>query len=339
MPSVVRTSLGYDAANRSVAVLDGSARTRIEAAGPDRAKVLHNLTTNDVKRLAAGRGVEAFLTSGQGRTLALLTIHAEADRLLVRADPGSAAAILGHVGKYGLFDDATFEEITAGTAEWHACGPEVGPLADRLGLTLPAGDLSIAAATIAGLPVRLIVESPSGRPGLSVISAAADADAVGAAIRRGVADLGGEALDAEAWEALRIEAGTPVFGRDVTAANLPQEIGRDARAISFVKGCYLGQETVARLDALGHVNKILFGAVVEPGRTPPAPGTSIQAEGKDVGVVTSSAESPGWSRGVVLGIAKVTHVAPGSTLVAATADGPVTLVVRRWPMISGAVGP
>ena len=64
--------------------------------------------------------------------------------------------------------------------------------------------------------------------------------------------------------ALRIEAGTPVFGKDVTEKNLPQEIGRDDRAISFVKGCYLGQETVARIDALGHVNQVLKGLVFEP---------------------------------------------------------------------------
>ena len=97
----------YDAAIRSVAMIGRTDRVRIELTGPDRVKVLNNLTTNDIKRLAPGRGCEAFLTSGQGRTLALLQVHAEEDRLLLRADPGTAGAILGHLGKYGLFEDAT----------------------------------------------------------------------------------------------------------------------------------------------------------------------------------------------------------------------------------------
>src|SRR5215218_7932093 len=107
--STSESDRGYAEAGRSAALADRSDRTRIAVTGPDRAKVLHNLTTNDVKRLEPGRGREAFVTSGQGKTLALTTIHAEPDRLLVRADPGTAAAILAHAAKYGVFDDAAFE--------------------------------------------------------------------------------------------------------------------------------------------------------------------------------------------------------------------------------------
>jgi folate-binding protein YgfZ len=75
-------------------------------------------------------------------------------------------------------------------------------------------------------------------------------------------------LDSSAFEVLRIEAGVPASGRDVTPDNLPQEVARDSQAINFVKGCYLGQETVARIDALGHVNKLLRGIIITGDRVP-----------------------------------------------------------------------
>jgi folate-binding protein YgfZ len=127
-------------------------------------------------------------------------------------------------------------------------------------------------------------------------------------------ELGLAALDGESFEVLRIEAGTPVFGRDVTEKNLPQEIGRDDRAINFVKGCYLGQETVARIDALGHVNQIIRGLRLLPAAPCPAPGSIALAEGKRVGYVTSSALSPGWKSPIALALVRATHARPGTEL-------------------------
>ena len=113
------------------------------------------------------------------------------------------------------------------------------------------------------------------------------------------------------FEALRIEAGTPVFGEEVTEKNLPQEFARDDRAISFVKGCYLGQETVARIDALGHVNQVLKGLAFEPGSECPAPGAGLEADGKRVGVITSAAMSPWRGHPVALGMVRISHARPG----------------------------
>ncbi len=98
-----------------------------------------------------------------------------------------------------------------------------------------------------------------------------------------------------------------------------------------MKGCYLGQETVARLDAMGHVNKILVGAVAESDVVPP-PGATLEADGKAVGTVTSSGFSPGWSRGVILGYVKTYHASPGSALVVSWDGGTTRTVVHAWPM-------
>ncbi|MBX6315931.1 MAG: folate-binding protein, partial [Isosphaeraceae bacterium] len=268
---------------------DRSERVRLEVNGPDRVRFLHNLTTNDIKRLAVGRGCEAFVTSPQGKTLGYVTVLALEDRLLLRTDPGGLEHILPHFQKYGLFDEVAWEDISDRTCEFHLIGPEAPPLLEGLGAELPEpSDLRLRQTSIVGLEVLLIRESPFGVPGLTLIGDATLRAELTARFRDAAQMV---ALDPATCDALRIEAGTPVFGRDVTADNLPQEVGRDAQAISFVKGCYLGQETVARIDALGHVNKVLKGLLIESGAVPP-PGAPLEVEGKVVGRITSSAFSP-----------------------------------------------
>ena len=303
------TSEQYRAARERAAWIDRSDRARLRVSGPDRAKFLHNLTTNDIKRLAVGRGCEAFVTSPQGKTLAFVVAHALLDAVLLRADPGGLGLALPHLQKYGIFDDVRLDEVTSETAEFHVLGPGAAAWLEGVGATLPEShDLASIETTAAGVGVLLLRESPAGVPGFTLIAPEPDAPALFEALR----GSGLASLDGEAYEALRIEAGTPAFGRDVNEKNLPQEMDRDARAISFVKGCYLGQETVARLDALGHVNKILRRLVSRPGDPVPPPGATLEADGKPVGTITSSAASQGRGAGVALGIVRVSHSAPGA---------------------------
>src|SRR5262249_29141616 len=111
-----------------------------------------------------------------------------------------------------------------------------------------------------------------------------DADTLKSAIK----NAGAIACGHDALESARLEAGFPLFGLDITPENLPQEIARDSRAISFTKGCYLGQETVARIDAIGHVNRLLVG-VKFSGDAIPEGGTELLAAGQKIGEVTSAA--------------------------------------------------
>ena len=312
--------------------IDRSDRSRLEVRGPDRAKMLHNLTTNDVKRLAVGRGCEAFVTSPQGKTLGYVSLLADADRIWLRTDSGALGPILAHLQKYGAFDDATWDDRTASTFELHVAGPRAAALLDPPADPGPPGDdLAHVAATIGDRPVLVVREAPAGLPGLTLIGDRADLETVLDAIRRRGEGLGLVALGPLEFEAFRIEAGTPVAGRDVTADNLPQEVGRDARAINFVKGCYLGQETVARLDALGHVNKVLAGARVEGSDILPPPGTALEVDGKKVGEVTSSAYSPGLDCAILLGYIRIPQAVAGTELTLAL-DGRPIAVVADLPM-------
>ncbi len=307
----MRDSKGYHAVRESTAWCDRSDRSRLEVAGPDRARFLHNLTTNEVKRLPVHKGCETFVTSPQGKTLAYVKLLMRDASILVCADPGGLAFALPHFQKYGVFEDVALEDRSAETFEVHLAGPGSEEPIRSLGGELPeAGDLSHCETEIAGCPLLLFRESPTGVPGLTLIGDRSGAERVAEALRGcGLAEL-----DHTDFEALRIEAGTPVFGREINDKNLPQEIGRDNHAINFVKGCYLGQETVARLDALGHVNQILKGLLLEPGAATPAPGSLLEAEGKSVGTITSAVFSPGRNAPAALAMVRRSHARAGAVV-------------------------
>src|SRR4051794_30283251 len=124
MPTRTRgTRDAYRAADESVGWADRSDRVRLDVTGPDRVKFLHNLTTNDVKRLAPGRGCEAFVTSLQGKTLGYVILLNAGDRLIVRTDPGGLGPLLPHFQKYGALEEVAWEDVGGRTFEYHLAGP------------------------------------------------------------------------------------------------------------------------------------------------------------------------------------------------------------------------
>jgi folate-binding protein YgfZ len=307
------TSTNYDALERGLAWSDLSSRVRFDVAGPDRAKFLHNLTTNEVKRLPPGRGCECFITSPQGKTIGYVTLLACPQSILLRTGPGGLELTLPHFQKYGVFDDIELEDRSGSTFEYHLVGPRADELVQAVAGTVPdPAELAHVAATLGETPVLVVRESPTGRPGLTLIGPRTAATKVAEQLRSLRAGRGMAEIDPGSFDVLRIEAGTPAFGREVTEKNLPQEFGRDARAINYVKGCYLGQETVARLDALGHVNQELRGLRFDPGAPTPAPGSTVEADGKRIGSVTSAAFSPGWNAVIALAMLRTSHSRPGT---------------------------
>ena len=329
------TIAGYRASGNASVFRNRTGRARLQVSGPGRAKFLHNLITQDVNHLKPGEGREAFVTSPQGKILGYISILVFDDRIMVRTEPESASLILPHLQKYGVFDEVTIEDVSPRSFEYHIAGPHTGQVLRRAGGEPPApGDLGHHLSLLGGVGVRVVREHLVGLDGLTLIADADQADAVSEAIFKAGATFGLTTLDDDAFEALRIEWGTPAAGRDVTPDNLPQEVARDDRAINFVKGCYLGQETVARIDALGHVNKLLRGLKI-PGNQAPAPGTTMASDGKVVGTITTAAVLPGLARIVALGYVRTAHSAPGTLVTVATSGGLVEAVVCELPMTPG----
>ncbi|MCO6459358.1 MAG: folate-binding protein YgfZ [Pirellulaceae bacterium] len=236
-------------------------RTHLELRGNDRATLLHNLCTNDIRRLQPGQGCEAFVLNVQGKIVGHVYVFCGPDSLLLDAPPGQASRLLAHLDRYIIREDVQLLDRSAEWTELLLSGPDSADLLRRLGAAqLPTELLGHQALELAGAAVWLRRVDWTSPVAWCLVCQRTDREKVGQLL----AAAGAVSCQAEAVEAARVERGTPVFGPDISDQNLPQEVNRDARAISFTKGCYLGQETVARIDALGHVNWLLTGVVGEP---------------------------------------------------------------------------
>ncbi|HTU27443.1 MAG TPA: glycine cleavage T C-terminal barrel domain-containing protein [Pirellulales bacterium] len=300
----------YDALTAGAALVDFNRRTLVELTGDDRARFLHNLSTNEIVKLPVHAGCEAFLTNVQGKILAHVLVFAEPDALVLDTVPGQGPAIVKHLDRYLIRERVTLADRTADWAEWLLTGSRSAQiLASLCGDAVPADPWTSSPAQIAGHLVTLRRVDLVGPVGFLILSDRSAAVAIRDALTAGGAKLVGAA----AFEAVRIEAGFPLYGQDVSERNLPQEVARDARTISFRKGCYLGQETVARIDALGHVNQLLVGLRFA-GRPDATPGLELLAGTAKAGHVTSAAFSPRQQATVALGYVRRGSHAPGTKL-------------------------
>jgi hypothetical protein len=291
----------------------------VDVSGVDAVKILHNLTTNEVKSLEVGCGRETFVTDVRGKTLGHCHLYRQYGHYRLIGAAGQSQRIAAQVDRYTIREDATAvvrdDELAA-----VALGPAAIPL---LGLSLsPAAVLSHTTVRLGDLEAALYQTRWLGEPSAVLLVAASLSSALGDAL----AGRGLLARDAVAFHHARTLAGFPWMGIDLDESNLPQEADRDALAISFTKGCYLGQETVARLDALGQVQKRLVGWSLSGAI--PEPGAALVSGEKTVGRLTSIADC-GQGSAVAIGMARRSHFESGASATGVTASGaPFTGTVR-----------
>lgn len=268
---------GYKALRHGAAWLDLSARGRIVARGRDRARLLHNLTSNEVKKMAPGDFCYAFLLNPQGRIQADLYLLCRPDDFLLDTEPELRDKVLQHIRKYVIADQVELEDVTATTCCIGVEGPAAPPIQEALAATWPA-------------------LTATGQPGFRIYCAPAERDG----LVHQLESAGARPATAEDARIVRIENGKPRYGEDIVETSLPQET-QQMQAVSFQKGCYLGQEIVERIRARGHVNKKLVRLEFD-GAEPLPPGTKLTtAEGE----VTSSAYSPELGKIVALAYVRV----------------------------------
>jgi aminomethyltransferase len=254
----------------------------IVVAGADRHRFLNAYLTCDVGALAVGEGTYGFFTSPQGRVLADAVVAATDEALLADVPTERAAALVEHLSRYILADRVTVGRAVGGV-RWLALGPLAPEVLSRWVPELPIDLWAAGRGQVAGREVSVRRERPLGEPVFSLRAAEGDASAVADALTAlGCAPVGFDAL-----EMLRVEAGIPRFGADFDEANFPQEVGFDD-AVSYTKGCYLGQEVVARIHYRGHVNRELRALRIG-GSDMPAPGAPLELDGEEVGRLGSVA--------------------------------------------------
>jgi aminomethyltransferase len=232
---------GYRALREGAGWLDLSPRGRIVARGRDRARLLHNIASNDVKTMTPGSGCYAFLLSPQGRIQADLNLFCFPEHFLIDTEPELREKVQQHIKRYIIADQVELEDVTAQTGCIGVEGPaQVVPLPDSDYAHVEWEGCTVARITVTGQPgVRIFCPSDRTADVIAKIEAA-----------------GARPATKDDARIVRIENGRPRYGEEITETSLPQET-QQMHAVSFTKGCYLGQEIVERIRARGHVNRKL----------------------------------------------------------------------------------
>lgn len=295
----------YRALRHGCGLLDRSEAGRLELVGADRQRFLNAYVTCDVKTIEPGHGAYGFFTSPQGRILSDVVVLAHEDRLWLEVAPGRERMLADHLKKYILADRVEVRTLDD-MVPLSLLGPRAGEVLAELP---PPGPWRHARVMVSGTEVTL---ARSGRLGAEAYTLWVSASIASHLSERLLENPEVQPVGPEAWEILRTEAGVPRFGMDYGEENFPQETG-DEEAVSYTKGCYLGQEVVARIHYRGGVQKILRGLVFDSGE-PPAHGTPLSFEGREAGAVGTAVGSLALGHPVGLAILHRRAAAAGTHL-------------------------
>ncbi|QDU28385.1 Aminomethyltransferase [Anatilimnocola aggregata] len=293
-------------------------RTQLALSGEDRATFLQAFCTGDIKKLQTGMGCEAFITNHQGKVAGHVLVFCDADRLLLDGAPGQAEKLIVHLDRFVISERVEFRDLSTDHAEFLLAGPTSAAVLQKLNIAPAAERLSHAKVSIGGEEVSLRTVDLLRVPNF-LFSVPATAREV---VQRAIVAAGAKVCSEAAFELARLEAGYPIFGTDISEENLPQEVQRNTQAISFTKGCYLGQETIARLDALGHVNRVLTGLKLPANHGLAAGATILQGE-KKLAQITSIGYSPNLGADLALAYVRTIHASPGKKLTLASGEAEV----------------
>jgi glycine cleavage system T protein len=320
---------------RHVGVFDVSHRGTVELTGADAGRFLQNLCTNDVTRLAVGGGCEAFLTTAKAKVVGHVLIdHVSLpdnrDAWWLDVAPGFADKVLKHLDHYLISEQVEIADRTREFAQIHLAGPEATRI---LGKALEADVPELAElqhfrgtfGTAGAGHIRR--HDPLGVLGYDILCPRSQADGIWQLLLQAGASPAGMA----AYEVLRVEAGTPVFGVDIDEDRFVVEVGR-GRAICYTKGCYLGQEPIVMARDRGHLNRFLRGLKLS-GSEAVVRGAKVLREGNEVGQVTSSVASPRLGTAIALAYVRRGSQEPGTAVEVDTPAGRRAAEVTALPFI------
>jgi tRNA-modifying protein YgfZ len=294
----------------SCGLVDRSERGKLALTGSEAKTFLHGQVTNDIEGLEPGQGCYAAFLTHKGKMLGDMRVLDVGHELLLDTERVALQELFNMIRRYKLGRDVELHKRTLETALLSLIGPDARRIAGAEDLIEEHRNRH---AEIAGVPVVLVATDV----GIDVFAPAESKEAV-------VADLGVQAVDEEAAEVLRVERGRPRYGVDLDESVIPQEGGLNERAVSFTKGCYVGQETVARLHYRGKPNRHLRGLRLS---APATTGDVLRLGDKQVGRLGTVAVSPLYGP-IALALVR-REAAPGDTL--AVGGGDVTAQVVEVP--------
>ncbi|MGB3297777.1 MAG: folate-binding protein [Phormidesmis sp.] len=314
-------------------VFNRTAWSRIRLTGADRVRFLHNQTTNNIEQLAAGQGCYTVFVTSTGRTIDLATVYAFSESLLVVASPGMAQPLHDWMDRYIFFSDkVSLTDESEQTFMFTALGEGADSVVEQLGAKELLNEPLFAHQTFSPAsieaPITVAVGSDLALDGYTIWGPKAQADAVWQAMIAAGAIAG----SAAEWERLRVQQGRPAPAHELTDDDNPLEAGL-WHSISFEKGCYIGQETIARLNTYQGVKKRLWGLKLNG---PADPGAVVSAAGVKVGRLTSVVQKPDETAEGAIALAYLRTKAGGEGLaveVAGAAGKPVSGEAIALPFI------
>ena len=303
---------GYEAVRDGGAgLIDLAERGRIRVSGSEATMFLNGLVTNDVKSLAENRWMPAVFPTVQGRLIGAVRIARVKDGFLIDTERASHDAVLKAISRFTMAGDFKVADVTDESAILSLQGMRAGEIVEKVLKTIVADLPRNGVSEHEG--VTIIRATHTAEDGFDLVIDATRADE----LRQVLQDAGAKPVDGETFEILRIEAGTARFGRDMDETNVIPEINLD-EAVSFTKGCYVGQEIIVRIKHRGHPAKKLVGLKAD---RPLEPGA----------IVTSAAVSPKLGN-IGLGYVRYEHIEPGTKLIV---DDDIQATVTELPFIRG----
>jgi len=305
----------YSFARKTAAVADKNYRAFFNFTGPDRARYLNAILTNNIRDVQPGQGVPSLLLNPQGHIMAELEVYCFADRLFVVTYAMIRERTAATLDKFIIMDDVVLEDVTEQYGVVSVEGPATSKIISSLGgpaLEL-LSELSHVETQIAGIGCRMVRRSPGGIPGAEFIATRESLPKLWQTLVDAARANGGGPIGYDALSTLRLEAGIPWFGYDFDETTLPHEAGLENSHISYTKGCYTGQEIVERVRSRGHVNRKRVG-ISFAGEKVPAAKTPLMAGGAEVGFVTRAAFSYALERPIGMAYVRREHNSVGSNL-------------------------
>ena len=320
-----------------IGLIDYSSQALIECRGADRASFLHRLLTNDIAGLSPGAGCQAALLTPSAKLMAVVLVLADPDSLWLLCDLPRAGVVVQTLERYLFSEEVTLLNHERRKAVLALQGPRTVELCTQLVGTVASlprpGDH--VAVSLQGFPIRLIRHSLTGGAGALCVIDADHAETMWRLLTQRGQSVGLRLVGWEALNAARIEAGLPWFGIDMDDTNLLPETGCERVAASESKGCYLGQEIVARMQTYGSPNKKLMGLLIEGNHVPEA-GDPITRDDEELGKITSACRSPTLKRPIAMGYLKRGAYEPGMVVEILRSTARLKATVAARPLVSPA---
>ena len=325
------TMAEYRVVRDAVGIMDLSHRGLLQFTGPDRLSFLQGMLSNDLRGLQTFDGQYAALLTQQGKVVADVRVLCAMNSFYLDFWDFLKEKILGHLDRYLIADEVEISDRSEGYGTISLQGPQSEALlrAAAAQVELPRKPAGHAMVNLEGAEVCVVSDSHTGEPGFDLIVPKDAMENIARRLQQAGHPWTARWVGDNAQEILRIEAGIPRYGADFSEENLLLETGLD-HAVSFSKGCYLGQEVVERIRSRGHVNKKLSGLVIDDD-APAHTGDTIRVGGKAVGTVTSSVLSPQLGKPIALGYVSKEFWSPGTQVTIANGSAESRATVAALP--------